>query len=100
MQICLWTDTSWTALPSIECFDICCGSELLAVLALATVFSATTVASVKTANPKWRCPARLLMAQLIFLADLPGRALPKSRSTLNHQVDRCFCRRGCERIVR
>lgn len=41
----------------IECFDIALVLNILGVLALATVFSLKTVASVKMATSKWRYPA-------------------------------------------
>ena len=41
-------------------------TNLLAVLALATVFSATTGASAKTANPKWRCPVSIHVSKNIY----------------------------------
>jgi len=48
---------SWTAPLGIECFDICRSSELISRFGASHGFRVKTVASVKTANPKWRCPA-------------------------------------------
>ena len=48
---------SWTAPLGIECFDICRSYELISRFNASHGFRVKTVASAKTANPKWRCPA-------------------------------------------
>jgi len=51
------TEPSWTAPLGIECFDICRSSKLTSRFGASHGFRVKTVASAKTANPKWRCPA-------------------------------------------